>query len=911
MDFEGLLRRLDDNSHVRGRQFERLCKWYLENDPVYTAELEKVWLWADWPGRWGPDAGIDLVAEAKDGRLWAIQAKAYSEDNSITKADADTFLSESNRPQFTYRLLIATTDLLSANARRAIEGQEKPVGLLLRGWLEQADIEWPDTPEVLEAPKKPKKEPRPHQEEAINDCVEGFRKNKRGQLIMACGTGKTLVALWAKERLKSKRTLVLVPSLSLLSQTLREWVVNAKKPFEYLAVCSDETVVGEDHFVTKASELGLPVTTEPNEIASYLSGKGERVVFATYQSSSRVAEALQSGSTQFNLCIADEAHRCAGRVGTDFTTVLDDEKIRSKHKLFMTATPRYFTENVRREAGEVDLEVASMDDEEKFGPPLHTLNFGKAISLDLLSDYRVVVVGVTDQTYKDFAETGRLITLDGDEITDARTLASHIALAKTMRKYDLRRTITFHGRIKTAKSFSNDIPTIIDWMPKSSRPSGELWSQNVSGEMTSGKRDTLLRQFRNLGSNTRGVLTNARCLGEGVDVPTIDGIAFIDPRRSKINIIQALGRAIRKAQNKKLGTVVIPVFVDPEEDTEEMLSTSAFKHVWDVVNALRAHDEVLGEEIDELRRQLGRHKKIRKTKKIVFDMPDEVDKSFARAFNIKLVESTSASWEFWFGLLQKYVEREGDALVPAKHRKDGYNLGRWVVKQRTAYKNGKLSQDHIDRLEKLPEWEWSQYEASWEEHYEMLKQYVDREGNALVPAKHRKDGYNLGRWVIKQRGVYQNGDLSPDRIKRLEALSGWVWNTREASWEEHYVILKQYVEREGHALVPRSHKSGRWVTNQRTAYKNGKLSQDRIDRLEKLPGWVWSQLEVSWEEHFIILKKCVDKEGNARVPSLHIEDGFNLGNWVNFLRTAYKNGKLTQDRIDRLEKLPGWVWDAR
>ena len=248
----------------------------------------------------------------------------------------------------------------------------------------------------------------PHVKEAFGATVKGFDTTDRGQLIMACGTGKTLAAMWISERLDAKRTLILVPSLSLLEQTLREWNANATKPFDYLAVCSDETVAEKDEFVAHTSELGLPVTTDPDRIAAFLRRRGRRVVFATYQSSPQIAAAYSGRTPRFDLAVADEAHRCTGLVGSEFTTILDPDRIKAKRRLFMTATPRIYTRRVRREVGKVDdLEIASMDDVDVFGPELHRLNFGASIERDLLSDYQVVVVGVSDSEYRRWAVFGQ------------------------------------------------------------------------------------------------------------------------------------------------------------------------------------------------------------------------------------------------------------------------------------------------------------------------------------------------------------------------------------------------------------------------------------------------------------------------------------------------------------------------
>ena len=336
----------------------------------------------------------------------------------------DKFLAESSRAVFSYRLLIATTDKLHHVARRTINDQEKQVAFVGLSDLLTSEVNWPTDPLNLRPspPPKPAK-PREHQREAIRDVVKGFTKSNRGQLIMACGTGKTLTSLFIKEKLAAERTLVLVPSLSLLKQTMQVWRVNARVPFEALPVCSDETVGGsnEDAAVAHTSELGVPVTTDPHEVAAFLRRRsGPRVVFATYQSSPRIAAAFAVGRVPaFDLVVADEAHRVAGIESSDFATVLDDAEIKARRRLFMTATPRYFTGRVLKAAQDADLEVASMDDPAKFGSVFHRLTFGEAIKRNLLTDYQVAVVGVDNDTYLDWAEKGTLVTLDAKKVTDA------------------------------------------------------------------------------------------------------------------------------------------------------------------------------------------------------------------------------------------------------------------------------------------------------------------------------------------------------------------------------------------------------------------------------------------------------------------------------------------------------------
>lgn len=922
MRFSELSAQFHTDPHVRGHQFEQLSRWYLQNAPEYRDKVKRVWLWSDWPGRWGADAGIDLVAETHEGEVWAIQAKAYDPAYSIKKSDVDTFLSESSRPQFAYRLLIATTDGIGDNAYRTLVDQEKPVGLALRSHLDAADVEWPlDFDRLLPSRPHPKT-PRPHQEEAIAEVRHGFADAERGQLIMACGTGKTLVALWVAEELKSQRTLVLVPSLTLLSQTLREWVANSADAFDYLAVCSDDTVAaGHDAMVSWTADLGLPVTTDAATIERFLRRDGRGVIFATYQSSQRIAEAQASGATKFDLVIADEAHRCTGPTSGDFATVLEPNKIRARRRLFMTATPRYFTDRVKKVASEVDYEVASMDDEPSFGRVFHQLTFGEAIDRDLLSDYQVLVVGVDDEMCAAYVARDELVTLDGKHVTDARTLASHIAVAKAIKKYDLKKTITFHGRVNKAQAFSAMFPAVVEAMPEDERLDCQLWCRYVSGEMPSGKRDALLQQFRHLDEDARGLLANAQCLAEGVDVPAIDGIAFIDPRSSTVAIVQAVGRAIRKSEDKSRGTIVLPVFLRPGDNAERTLGDSSFKAVWQVLNALRAHDNLLAEELDTLRRNMGRDSSaaLGRPAKLALDLPATVGQGFFAAFDVRLLQQTTSSWEFRFGLLQRFVDREGHARVPWKHQEDGCNLHQWMASQRFA--RGQLSHDRQRLLEALPGWSWDRNRERWEDGFARLVEFAQREGHSNVPSKHEEGGYDLGRWVRVQRREQRDRRLRRDREHLLQAIPGWSWDRVRGplgQWDELFAKLAQFVEREGHARVPTAHveegvELGQWVSDQRALQRlrRRRFNRERRSRLESLPGWAWNAFDGRWEERFAKLKQFVEREGHAAVPGGHIEDEFTLGAWVTNQRRLLRKGQLSDERRRRLEALQGWVWRLR
>ena len=932
--FAELRERFSPDENVRGKkQFEPLCKWFLETDPRYSDRLVNVWLWDDWPGRWGPESGIDLVAEDRDGKNWAIQAKCYDPDHTVTKTDMNKFLSESINENIHHRLLIATTNRVGKTAQSVIHRQNKvhPISQLLLADLEAAPVVWPSNPDRPHGggPRK-RLTPKPHQRSAIKNVVKNL--NKRGQMIMACGTGKTLAALWISERLEAKRTLVLVPSLTLLSETLSVWLANAKEPFAYVPVCSDDTAsTGNDATVMFTADLGYPVTTDSDEIAAFLRRHGRQVVFSTYQSSPQVAEAqMRSRVPGFDLVIADEAHRCAGKVSPGYGTVLDDKEIRAKKRLFMTATPRTYTATVRKKAGDKGVEVASMDDDAVFGPVLHELNFGEAIEKGLLTDYQVVVVGVDEGRYKQMIDQRRIVKTDKGLQTDAMTLAKHVALAKAIRDYDLRQIITFHSRVEAAQAFANTLPKVVSWMPPRHQPKTKPVTDHVNGKMSTGERIRRINRLRNIESGQSAVLTNAQCLSEGIDVPTLDGVAFIDPRRSQVDIIQAVGRAIRHSDEKTLGTIIIPVFLSNTDDPDTALSQSEFEPVWSIVRALRSHDNIFGKALDGIRTELGRKGGgYRLPPKIKLDLPKDVPGGFAAAFTTRLVEATTQKWNFNFGLLQKYVAREGHSGVPVSHVElfEGgeFRLGNWINFTRTRFKWGELSINQIESLETVAGWVWDQNEADYQKGFLVLEGFVAREGHARPLKSHievlRGSEFQLGTWVGNRKKDYRNGQLSPERIAALTALPGWTWDTKESRYQEHFMALEAFVAREGHARPPSSHVEefngsnyslGVWVVSRRGDIRKGQLSPERIAALTALPGWTLNTTLAAFDSVLAVLKAFVAREGHARVHQSHVEESkgsdYQLGTWTSNQRTKFRNGRLSPEQITALASLPGWEW---
>jgi superfamily II DNA or RNA helicase len=702
-----------------GLDFERLCKFFLENDPVY-GDVRKVWLWYDWPDRWGVEKGCDIVVQTKQGEYWAVQAKDYSISRSVSKADIDSFLADSARKIFSHRILITSTTRISPNALELFHATGKrkqriPLAYVDRSGLEASPIKWPTTIGRKPRQRKPKPLPKkPHQTKAVNAVVKGFKGNKRGRLIMACGSGKTNVALLITEKLQTKRVLVLVPSLGLVNQFISEWCRHKDIDFEYRLVCSDQTVnpKGLDPAIQRVADLGVPVTTKVKDIRRFLGGRArtKKVVVSTYHSVEQIANAQRSKKIpQFDIVICDEAHRTAAATESYYSLVLNEKKIRSRRRLFMTATPKYISGTIKKKAEEEGFDIVSMDDEEVYGPEFHRFSFSEAIRVGELGDYRLVVVGVTDNQVKSLIEKAKIVRAKGISKTDTYSLAKSLGLIKTINKYKLRKMITFHHTINKAKGFSSpdkdvSISTLNRALPKTSRIAQTLWTDHINGGMTAGARKTTLHRLEHFGNSTVGLVSNVACLGEGINVPDLDSIAFIDPKASEIGIIQAVGRAIRKPRaSKKVSTIYVPIVIGEGDSEIEVFKTNEFKSVLKIIWALRSHDDDLGEILDKLRFNLKNDPKSRRIhlpKKLIFDLPKRIGiPQFQQKITTRIIVLSTHAWEANFSALLAYKSIYGHCNVPIDADAPFDLLGQWVHSQRSFYRRDLINRERIQRLE--------------------------------------------------------------------------------------------------------------------------------------------------------------------------------------------------------------------
>ena len=847
----------------------------------------------------------------------------------------NSFLADTGRPEVDRRLWLQTTNKIETKAEKTYKGQEKHVTIINLNNFRDAQIDYPSSfADLYQAKVKDKPEPDPHQVKAIEDVTAGLQKSDRGQMIMACGTGKTFTTLWIKEALKSETTLVLLPSLSLLSQTMREWAWAGNTGFEILNVCSDKSV-GKKTEDMAPSDAPFAVTSDVHEISKFLQKSGPKVIFCTYQSSQLIAEAqLVSDVPAFDLAIADEAHRCAGKADAGFATILDGEKIRASKRLFTTATPRYFGKAIKDASKAADLAVIGMDDETVFGPVIHQLTFGQAIQDELLNDYQVVIVGVDEPMVKQWIENYEIVATNPDETTDARILAAKIGMLKAVKDYDLKRVISFHSRVSGAKKFSEELTEVADLIEPANRPDGTFLSDYVSGAMKAGDRKDKIDKLKELEGYDRGILTNARCLAEGVDVPSLDGVAFIDPKGSQVEIIQAVGRAIRKvrgAESQTKGTIVIPVFIEDGDDHETSIEASNFKPVWDVLKALRAHDEVLADVLDQYRTNMAKNTSQSResiSDKIIIDLPVSIDEEFSSALKTVLVEASTASWEFWFGLLEKYVEQKSDARVPSKYVTEDihqYKLGVWCDTQRLQFQNNSLSNHRVIQLERFLElgWVWSLKDSQREYNISRLKEFYSREHHSIVKERHiEPDGFKLGAKVKGLVNAYESNKLEQAWIKYLEADLDFKWDTSKFWWLAQYVGLRRWARKNRRCSPPKGTRvkirvAKNWQEERDiNQFRNGcvtsykywekkdaklnyarkkapkKLTSREITALEKIPFWSWDLQKDKNQEFLDRLDEYLKTDVVSNLKNHTTHNGYGLGARLTKIRTKYKKGNL-------------------
>ncbi|MEA9950225.1 type ISP restriction/modification enzyme, partial [Xanthomonas campestris pv. raphani] len=741
----------------KGTYFEELILAYLRTEATYRDLYSQVWTWADWApanGFSAKDDGIDLVAQAAGtGEIHAIQCKFYSPDYKLRKEDIDSFFTASGRKPFAHRVIVSTTNHWSEHAENALVDQQPPVSKIDLHDLEGSQIDWSRYQSKVVPVLKDKKTLRPHQQAALRAVTVGLESADRGKLIMACGTGKTFTSLKIAEAIagKGRRVLFLVPSLSLLSQSLTEWTQESAIPLHSFAVCSDSEVgkkrkrKEDDAIQTFAHELRYPATTDAKRLAQSMSMREDEehmtVVFSTYHSIDVVHRSQHDyGLADFDLIICDEAHRTTGATfeGDDesaFVRVHDADYLRASKRLYMTATPRIYGNEAKAVAERDNVALYSMDNDDWYGKSLFTINFSEAVRRGLLVDYKVIVLAVEESHIN-----RKLQALLRDENNSLRVddAAKIVGCWKALAKLDItedgsdkpdpmKRAVAFCQVIepgkggKTHKVSSKEISGMFQAVVEAYQEAEDIEegarltceAAHVDGGMNASEKEAKLNWLKaEAPVNTCRVLSNVRCLSEGVDVPALDAVLFLTPRNSQVDVVQSVGRVMRNAPGKKRGYVVLPVVIPAGVEPHEALNDNkTYAVVWQVLQALRSHDDRFDAMVNKLD-LVGPDR----TKMEVIAIADTVQRKSARlstskADRAKGKHSIGETAAIYGGAPEQFgLEFEVGEIERALYAKVVDKCGNRHHWEEWANDIARIAQTHIDRIRVLLEDE-SQFEA--------------------------------------------------------------------------------------------------------------------------------------------------------------------------------------------------------
>jgi superfamily II DNA or RNA helicase len=923
----------------RGPAWEGFVEAYLVLTPAL--DIETVWRPAD-PylpdevlarlGLERKDVGQDFIARTRSGALWIVQAKFRSKGDLLWEDVRGAVAAGRNAERV---LFVSNAGALGGNCPPLLLNTH--VGAVLRhdlaGLGDAFFMAWA----TLRAGRRPT--PRaaegryPHQMAAVRDVIAAFEQGaERTQLVAACGTGKTRMALWVMEDLDARRVVFFAPSLALVSQTVAEWSAHAQRPLDIVCVCSDKDA-GE----MSAYEVAVPVTTETGRLRAQwlapLEAGRRRVVFATYHSADVVQGALSGAEGEIPrpaLVVCDEAHRIAGYEAKAWQIVLDNDAIPAARRLFMTATQRLVAPEIQA------LGVsASMDNETLFGAVAHRISFRDAINLGLLADYRIHVIGVptTDRRAAELVRRRKFVLQapTGERPYDASEVAQALALEQALDQGLFRYAFTFHSRIAHARRFGR-LMTLV-WRPELVR---ETDFNVITGEQPLRERRAILERAL---AHPHGVISSVRALSEGVDVPAVDAVVFADPKESVIDIVQAIGRALRKRPGAvaKTASILIPVPVPKGAKPDEVIADTAWATVWHVLEAMAQHDGELAEHLAALRTELGPrrvpggrstdHARRYVTQHLTIHLPD--GKAFAvlrEAVQIAVLDR--GDWAFWHMLAVFRRTAESRPLMPALDWPPGpaqEDMAGWVREMRERFANQALPAPQADALAATPGWYWTEQDEAWGIGCEKLRQFAVEFGQLPSAFRVEGDDFELRAWLTRAHKDLARGALTQFQAERLRALPGWIEDPEEATLAGALAVASlvtdstafaSRVGRRSSSRRPRDDwKPGptpewwRWLDRQRARYHAGELPASWIQRLEALPGWTWTPQEDHGAQMLAELERYVATHGSVPSPCLP-KPSRALSEWLPRQRGRQQRGTLPAEMATRLAALPGWEWDV-
>ena len=980
-DFEKKISKLNEKD--RGTVFEWLCVFYLQIHPVYKAVYKRVLHSTEFLkeneikkklGLIHDEQGTDIIGETFDGKIDIVQCK-YKDNASknITAEDlnssiriasgreakkwVDTILICSNLKGFTKNKVLDELDIqfrtLSSGDFQKIDDEDfKNIKLIIN----------------KKTLKFKKNKIRPHQDNAVQKAIKHFKTERRGQLIHACGTGKTLTSYFLFEKFNSKLTLYLVPSLQLINQTLTEWCKESlarNKLISPIVICSDKSNenISEHNPQLWLQELGIKVSNNFGELNQFVNSRRKnKVIFCTYQSGKILSDHFKNIKKDIDLAFFDEAHNTTSSKSKIFGHLLEDKNINIKKRLFMTATPKKLVGH--------DDRFYSMEDEKIYGKLIDEITFKTAIEeLKLLNDYEVVTQIVKDPNIKDLLKKNPFV-IDKKKLpkeVELKLISGAVTLKKTFKEKNIKNVVSFHGRVNRAKAFKDGINNIY--------PETQLNAYHVHGKQSGSIRKDILSDFAN---NPPSIITNAQCLSEGVDVPSIDAVIFVDPKQSKVDITQAIGRALRKgSKSKGKSYIIVPVIID-KKDSDSI--EEAYQQILMVLRSMSEHDgrvveyfkliaegkkpkyklidvnsEYLPKEFnlddfiknlstkawsrfsklgrrpfDQARlwaRDLGINssgwRTFLKSGKKPVDIPSDPPSAYPKEWlgwpdflgNPSVIEDTDRVIKE----IKIFAKGKINPFPPDRYiLPDGFELGARVRGILLSKKRGVLPKWRKELIEKelidkgLFDWN-GRDEFMWLKFFNAYKKYLD-EGNPKIPKKNTIiDSLNIDTWVQNQKLKYKKkigekitrevGDLTEDQFIKLKSINFKFEDTYDKNWEINFKKSKNIIKKNKGKIPEEMQSVKRWISSQRTFFKNNKLEQDKIKKLEEIPYWSWDPFKDVFEKNINKLEEYVNLTNDTNPSQDQLHKGWKLGGFLTKIRSKYRKGSLEKKYIERLKKL--------
>ena len=929
-DMYDAIEEIDMTNKQKGDLWEIISYFIIKLSPLLNADMTNIWLFDDIPSKLikslnipAKDKGIDLVVQIGTN-YFAVQSKFRQNKDSVIKwQELSTFYGLSfgvaNKIQggfFMTNTLNMCEEVNKSKKVRVIDGNFfsqnlpenffKNICKLLR---EKSVI------------KPTKRVPLKHQVECIDLCVKHYKDNNLGHVESACGTGKTYIAQQVDKSLKNLLSVMFEPSLSVLSQTYVEFANQShaeNSKVNFLLIGSDIDTDGDMEF--KGGDLNLH--TDPVKIREVIDAsikkKTKLIVICTYQSSDKLAEACKKNTTKklkeikFDFGIFDEAHKTVGQVGKQFTLMLEDTNLVIKKRLFMTATPKMY-QGALNDDNESD--VISMDNEKYYGKKIFCYGVGTAIKDKVLTNYDIISLVVTDDEMEKLIKKHKLVKFK-KEFSDVESnyLGIILLLLKKMHDGTINHLLTYHNTVARAKKFYEFMEKINGIMK--GKP---ICANSFDGSTSMSKRNKLIAEFTKSGN---GVLCTARVLNEGVNIPIIDSVCFVDERNSTIDIVQCVGRMLRKYQGKDMAHVFIPTFIKSLDDDE--LNGSTFGNTVRIIKAMKTTDEEI---VEYFMKDTGEVNGKVKFELVTADLKKPTAKAVKEKFSqeIKFTEWVKSVegkvWEIVDTFMNTYKRAKAwideNKKIPAQSSKDltEKQLANWCTLQRLYKRTNKLDTYKIKQLEKFDEWYWNKNDV--DEKILEIKEWMS--DNNKIPSGSSKNliERQLGKWCNVQRANFRNNKLSSADITKLQKLNGWFWDKSEfldkridefKKW-----VLKNKTTPCDHSKNPVEKSLSKWASKRRQQKKKNKLSDTEIEQLEKLEMWFWGEDTVKivkrFDETYIDIKKWITL--NKKIPSSTSKDIIEkkLGSWCCDQRHHYRTNKLSDDRIKKLNELPYWFWE--